>query len=106
MAAGLTGSNLDTTLIVRAGDGALYPSVYPFLLTIEKVDTASTSIPKPVIRREIVKVTNRSSDTMTIVRGFGTCVQDDTANPKTQGTTIYVFDVGDSVALYITNDTI
>jgi len=105
-ASGLTGSNLDVTLIVKTGDGALYPSAYPFLLTLEKVDSTSSQIPKPVIRREIVKCTNRSSDTMTIVRGFGTCVQDDTANPKAQGTAIYAFDVGDTVSLYITKEDI
>lgn len=100
LAAGLTGSNLDVTIILKPWEGALYPSTYPFLLCLEKVDTTSTSIPKPVVRREIVKVTNRSSDTLTVVRASGTCVWDDTANPKTQGNTIYVFDVGDKVSLY------
>ncbi len=42
-----------TSIDVTAGDGAKFPSTYPFHLTIED---------------EIVSVTNRSTDTLTIVR--------------------------------------
>jgi len=42
-----------TSLTVTAGEGALFPSTYPFHLTIDD---------------EIVSVTDRSTDTMTIVR--------------------------------------
>jgi len=51
LAAGISDS--DTTLVVATGEGNLFPSTYPFHITIDS---------------EIVSCTNRSSDTLTITR--------------------------------------
>jgi len=37
---------------------------------------------------------------LTIVRSQGTCVQDDTADPKVQNTTAYSFSTGDTIRAY------
>jgi hypothetical protein len=58
--AGIT--NSDTTIVVNAGDGARFPSLSAgdyFFATL--IDTTNNL--------EIVKVTARSTDTMTVVRG-------------------------------------
>ena len=92
-------SNGSLTMQVTAWEWALFPSTYPFLLVLEQYNT--DAVPK-VVKREIVKVTNRSTDTLTIVRSAWSCVQDDTANPRLLWTTAYSFDAWDSVSLYVT----
>jgi len=73
-----------TSMICASGKWALFPSTFPFLLTLE-ARTAGV-----VTKREIVKCTNRSSDTFTIVRSAGTCPSDDSVS--TQTTTAFSFD--------------
>jgi hypothetical protein len=80
-----------TTAILSFGQGAKFPSTYPYLLTFEQLSGGD------VIKREIVKVTNRTSDTFTIERSAGTCPPDDTTN--SQGTTPFAFDAGSTVRL-------
>jgi hypothetical protein len=75
-----------TTLILTTGQGARFPSVYPYLLNIEERNATS---PFAVTKREMVKVTNRVWDTFTIVRSAGTCLPDDSSN--TQWTTAFSF---------------
>ena len=75
-----------TTLILETWQGALFPSAYPYFLTIEEYTSWA------VTKREIVKVTNKSTDTFTIVRSSGTCPPDDTT--FTQGTTAFAFSDG------------
>lgn len=93
-----------TTAIVTSSEWDLFPSAFPFLVVAEKIDTASNDIPKPIIRREIIKVTWRTWDTLTVVRWAWTCVWDDTAAPKVQGTTQYAFDTWDKISLYVVSE--
>ena len=87
------------TLIVKTWEWALFPSTFPFLLALEEYNANDV-----VTKREIVKCTWRSTDTLTIVRSQWTCVQDDTADPKVQWTIAYSFSTDDFVSLYLTNE--
>lgn len=56
-----------TTIVVSAGMGAKLPSTFPFILVwFNSTDYAGPHLDPNV---EIIEVTNRSSDTLTIVRG-------------------------------------
>lgn len=92
-------SNSSGTLILSAGQWALFPSTFPFKLKIEQFDVQSR-----VVKREIVKCTNRSSDTFTIVRSHEACPADYSAT--TQTTTAFAFNSWDTVSLVVTADTI
>ena len=72
--------------ILSSGQGDLFPTTFPFLVKIEQFTGSN------VTKREIVKVTNRSSDTLTIVRSSGYCPASYTAT--TQTNTAYSFDPG------------
>ena len=72
LAAGI--NNSVTSLAVASGDGALFPSTYPFHITIGN---------------EILSCTNRSTDTLTVVRAQ-------------QGTSAAAHSTGDAVELRIT----
>lgn len=80
-----------TSLTVATGEGGRFPSTYPYFLTLEKI------VNNIVTKREIVKVTNRTTDTFTITRSAGYCPASDTAN--TQTNTAFAFDFGDTVQL-------
>ena len=84
-----------TTITCKAWEWALFPSEFPFLLTLEKYSWGI------VIKREIVKVTDRVWDVFTVERKFLACVQDDTAEPKVKTQNSFTFDDGDSITLSI-----
>lgn len=67
-----------TSFSCKAWEWALFPTEFPYLLTLEKYSGSY------VIKREIIEVTNRVDDLFTIVRHAASCVQDDTADPKVQ----------------------
>lgn len=67
-----------TSLILQSGQGAMFPSVFPFYIKAENYDTALNNY--RVLKREIMKVTNRVGDTLTIVRSSGTCPPDYATN--------------------------
>jgi len=89
-----------TSLSCTENEWALFPTEFPFLLTLEKYSWVY------VIKREIVKVTNRVWDLFTVVRHFKACVQDDTAEPKTSTNNWLTFSSWDSItnAIYAEND--
>jgi len=89
-----------TSMSCKAWEWALFSTEFPFLLTLEKYSGGF------VIKREIVKVTNRVDDLFTIVRAYKLCVQDDTAEPKTMTQNGLTFSSGDSItnAIYAEND--
>jgi len=64
--AGISASAL--SIILGTSEGDLFPNVYPYPLKIEKYDTSSPLEIKPVLKREIVIVTNKSGDTFSITR--------------------------------------
>jgi len=92
-------SNSSGTLILATGQGGLFPSAFPFKLKIEQFDAQSR-----VIKREIVKCTNRVGDTFTITRSHEACPADYSA--VTQTTTAFAFNSGDTVSLAVTADAI
>lgn len=94
-------SSVATTMILQSWQGGRFPSTFPYLCEIKQVDTVS---PFAVLKREIVKVTGRTGDTLTIVRSSGTCLPSDASN--TPGTTAYAFASGDTVTLTVTAETI
>lgn len=75
------------SLTLKAGEGAEFPSSFPFIVTLEKVSTNAYGV-KTVTQFEDVKVTGRSTDTLTIQRGFN-------------GTTAAAFAADDYVSLYV-----
>lgn len=76
------------SLVLDPGQGASFPTTYPFVLTLEKVTTNAYGV-KTVTAFEDVKCTLRATDTFTIERGFN-------------GTTAIAFDADDYVSLYAT----
>lgn len=87
-----------TTIIVN--DWNIFPSTFPYLLTIEKQLNGQTVV------REIVKVTARTWNTMTVVRAVESCVSDDTASPKTLTQVAHNFDANALVSLNMTAGTL
>ena len=83
------------SLICTTGEGALFPSVYPYLLFLERY------VNWEVTKREVVNVTNRAADVFTITRSAGYCVGDDTASPKTRVNTAFSFVDWDYISLYV-----
>ena len=84
---------------MQVNDWDIFPNQFPFLVTLEHYDDDWN-----VVKREIVKCTDRDWNTITIVRWFETCVADDTANPKTLQQSPYNFVAGDSVSLTLTSE--
>ena len=83
---------------MQVNDWDIFPNQFPFLVTLEHYDDDWN-----VVKREIVKCTDRDWNTITIVRWFETCVADDTANPKTLQQAHFNFVAGDSVSLTLTS---
>lgn len=87
-----------TTVLINTWEWALFPPTYPFILVLEQFDSSDN-----VIAREITKCTwSPAIDQLTIVRQFAPCVQDETANPKTQTNNAQSFLSGDKISLYFT----
>ena len=87
-------SAVATNVILKAWYGALFPAHNwttdkDYLATLVKFDTDGVT----VLKREIVKVTARSTDTFTIERSAWTCPWSDAV--QTQWTTAYQFDAND-----------
>lgn len=83
-----------TTIIVN--DWNIFPSTFPYILTIEQKLNGQTVV------REIVKVTARTWNTMTVVRAVESCVSDDTASPKTLTQVAHNFNANALVSLNMT----
>ena len=87
-------SSNSTSMIVN--DGWIFPSSFPYLLTIEQQLNGQTVI------REIVKATAKSWNTLTIERAVEPCVADDTATPKTITQIAHNFEANSVVSLVMT----
>ena len=83
---------------MQVNDWDIFPSQFPFLVTLEHYDDDWN-----VVKREIVKCTDRDWNVITIVRWFETCVANDTSNPKTLQQAHFNFVAGDSVSLTLTS---
>jgi len=88
----------DTSITVTTWEGALFPTSFPFKATWEHYESGV------VTKREIITVTNIVWDLMTITRTAETCVQDDSASPKTRTNNAYSFSDWDYISQYITED--
>lgn len=88
-----------TTIIVN--DWNIFPSEFPYLLTIEQQNNAWQTT-----TREIVKVTAKNSNTLTVERAVESCVSDDTASVKTMTQTAHNFDANSVVSLSMTAGTL
>lgn len=91
-------SSSSTSIIVN--DGNIFPSSFPYLLTIEQQLNGET------VTREIVKVTAKSGSTLTVERAVESCISDDTANPKTYSQIAHSFDANAIVSLEMTAGTL
>jgi len=87
-----------TTLTCATWEGGRFPSTYPYYLTLEKV------VLGVVTKREVVKVTARSTDSFTIVRSAWYCPG--SASATTQTNTAYAFDTADIISLRIVAENI
>lgn len=87
-------SSNSTSIIVN--DWAIFPTQYPYLLTIEQKAN------EQVIVREIVKATERDWNTITIERAQEYCVWDDSENPKTLSKVAHNFEANSIVSLVMT----
>lgn len=86
-----------TTVFITSWDETLFPNSFPFLLTIEKLNSDWK-----VIVREIVKATAWNQNSFTVVRWAWTCVQDDTASQRVQWNSTHSFSAWDRISLYWT----
>lgn len=86
-----------TTILITDWDQSLFPSSFPFLLTIEHLDASEN-----VILREIVKVVSSNQNSFTVERSAWICVQDDTATNRVQDNTAHAFYSWDKISLYWT----
>ena len=91
-------STSSTSIIVN--DWSIFPSSFPYLLTIEQQLNGET------VTREIVKVTAKSGSTLTVERAVESCISDDTANPKTYSQVAHSFDANAVVSLEMTSGTL
>lgn len=85
-------TNSATSVVTAASRGELFPSTFPFKAKIEEFDVGNVCI-----KREIVDVTARSGDVMTISRASEACPQSDTA--YTQTATALAFSAGAIISL-------
>lgn len=90
-------SAISTTILIKDWDQNIFPSQFPFLLTLEHKDWNWN-----VILREIVKVISQNQNTYIVERWAWMCVQDDTASNRIQDNTPHAFESWDSVSLYRT----
>jgi len=84
-------SSLATTIQLDTGQGARFTA--DMLATLEHIEG------NKVTKREIVLITNVSSDTLTVVRKYAACPSSDDAN--TQSQTSFSFDTSDTINVYI-----
>ena len=91
-------SSSSTSIIVN--DWSIFPSSFPYLLTIEQQLNGET------VTREIVKVTAKAWSTLTVERAVESCISDDTANPKTYSQVAHSFDANAIVSLEMTAGTL
>ena len=83
-----------STIIVN--DWGIFPSSFPYLLTIEQQNWGKTIV------REIVKATAKNWNTITIERAVESCISDDSANPKSFSQTAHSFWANSIVSLSMT----
>ena len=92
----LTSSISWTSTSIIVNDWWIFPSSFPYLLTLEQKADWQTIV------REIVKATARNWNTITVERAVESCISDDTANPKSFSQTAHSFEANSVVSLSMT----
>lgn len=87
-------SSSTTSIVLDSWQWDLFPSSFPYLITLEQLSWET------VEKREIVEVTNRAWDTLTVVRAAWTCPIDDTTTSQTQ--VALAFNAWSSIRMYAT----
>lgn len=87
-------SSVATTIQLTSWQWSRFWTTFPQIATLESFDENWK-----VIKREIVKITWRSGDNLTVVRAFAPCPSNDDANSQTQ--TSISFNADDTISLYI-----
>lgn len=98
----LASSGSGSTFVLKSWEWALFPPTWdaPYDVTIEKFNSS-----EDVTKREILTISARSWDVLTIsARASQSCVQDDTADPKTRTADAKSFNSWDRVYMSITED--
>lgn len=90
-------SSLATTIQLKDWQWARWWDEFPIVATLESIDWNWK-----VQKREIVKITARSWDYLTVVRWYAPCPSNDDSN--TQWTTTFSFWADDTINLYITKE--
>ena len=86
-------SSLATTLQLKQGQWERRWNEFPILATLENIEDWK------VLKREIVRITARDNDYLTIQRWAAQCPPNDESN--VQGTTSFSFNSDDKLSLYI-----
>lgn len=87
-------SSVATTIQLTAWQGARFWNTFPQIATLESFDENWK-----VVKREIVQITWRSGDNLTVVRAFAPCPENDDANSQSQNA--ISFNADDTISLYI-----
>ena len=90
-------SSLATIVQLVSWQGERRGNNFPMLATLENLDSDGK-----VLKREIVKITERNGDTLTIERKAFPCLPSDEAN--TQGSVSFSFDIWDTISNYIAKE--
>jgi len=90
-------SSLATSIQVASWQWERRWNTFPMLATLENIDNNGV-----VQKREIVKITARNGDILTVVRKFAPCLANDNAN--TQWLTSFSFNAGDIISNYIAKE--
>lgn len=90
-------SSLATSIQVASWQWERRWNTFPMLATLENIDSNGV-----VQKREIVEITARSGDILTVVRKIAPCLASDTAN--TQWATSFSFNAGDMISNYIAKE--
>lgn len=87
-------SSIATTIQLTTGQWARFWTEFPQIATLESFDWDWK-----VVKREIVQITARNDDDLTVVRAFAPCPANDDANSQSQSSVSFSAD--DQISLYI-----
>ena len=86
-------SSVATTIQLTSWQWSRFWTTFPQIATLESIENWK------VMKREIVKITWRSGDNLTVVRAFAPCPSNDDANSQSQSA--ISFNADDTISLYI-----
>lgn len=87
-------SSIATTIQLTTGQWTRFWTEFPQIATLESFDDTWK-----VVKREIVQITARNDDNLTVVRAFAPCPANDDANSQSQSA--ISFNADDTISLYI-----